>query len=32
MKNPLDTIKGTITAGVILAIVLWFIVEKWLIN
>jgi hypothetical protein len=31
MKNPLDSIKGTITAGVILAIVLWFIVEAWIL-
>jgi hypothetical protein len=31
MKNPLDTIKGTITAGVVLAVVLWFIVEMWIL-
>jgi hypothetical protein len=31
MKNPLDTVKGTITAGVILAIVLWLIVEGWIL-
>ena len=32
MKNPLDTVKGTIVSGVVIAIVLWFIVEAWLIN
>jgi hypothetical protein len=26
MKNPLDSISGTIWAGVIITIVLWFIV------
>lgn len=31
MKNPLDSIKGTITTGVVLAIVLWFIVEAWIL-
>jgi hypothetical protein len=31
MKNPLDTVKGTITAGVILTIVLWLIVEGWIL-
>lgn len=31
MKNPLDTIKGTITAGVVLTIVLWYIVEAWIL-
>ena len=31
MKNPLDSVSGTITAGVILTIVLYIIVEAALI-
>jgi hypothetical protein len=27
MKNPLDTLTGTITLGVLLTVVLWLIVE-----
>jgi hypothetical protein len=27
MKNPLDTVKGTLWAGFILTLVLWFIVD-----
>jgi hypothetical protein len=27
MKNPLDTLKGTIWAGVIITLVLWLIVD-----
>ena len=27
MKNPLDTLKGTITLGVLLTVVLWLIVQ-----
>jgi len=27
MKNPLDTLKGTINLGVLLTVVLWLIVE-----
>ena len=27
MKNPLDTVKGTLWAGFILTAVLWFIVD-----
>ena len=30
MKNPLDTLKGTITLGVALTVVLWLIVELWI--
>ena len=28
MKNPLDSVSGTITAGLILTVVLWLIVEQ----
>ena len=27
MKNPLDSISGTITAGFVITVVLWLIVE-----
>lgn len=27
MKNPLDTVKGTLWAGFALTVVLWFIVD-----
>jgi len=27
MKNPLDTLRGTIWAGVIITLVLWLIVD-----
>lgn len=27
MKNPLDSISGTITSGVILTIVIWFVLD-----
>ncbi len=30
MKNPLDTLQGTIVSGVILTVVLWLIVEMFI--
>jgi len=27
MKNPLDSISGTITAGLVITVVLWLIVD-----
>ncbi len=31
MKNPLDSVSGTITAGVVITVILWVIVEAFLI-
>jgi hypothetical protein len=31
MKNPLDSVKGTIIAGIVITVVLWFIVEAWIL-
>jgi hypothetical protein len=31
MKNPLESVKGTIIAGLVLTLVLWFVVEAFIL-